>query len=44
MECPYEDVCIELDDLLETETDRKTCSPDNCDRYDAIFEGEHLCW
>jgi hypothetical protein len=41
MKCPYEDVCKDLDDLFEVETDREACSPENCERYDAIFEGAH---
>ena len=42
MKCPYEDVCKDVDELLETETDRTNCNPDNCDRYSAIDEGAHL--
>ena len=28
MKCPYEDICRDIDELLETETDRKTCTPE----------------
>lgn len=44
MKCPYEDICRDIDELLETETDRETCAPEECERYDAIFEGAHLGW
>ena len=42
MKCPYEDICREIDETLETETDREVCMPEKCERYDAIFEGAHL--
>ena len=42
MNCPYVDVCKDLDELLETETDRDNCSPDTCTRYTDIDEGAHL--
>ena len=42
MSCRYEDICKDIDDLLETETDRETCTPDTCVRYADIDEGVHL--
>jgi hypothetical protein len=40
--CPYENVCKDIDEMSGTETNRETCMPDKCERYDAIYEGAHL--